>query len=42
MRTHFAERVSKRAWYAFGGFTNSRCFRRQHKGSGWQYLIIWR
>jgi hypothetical protein len=38
-RTHlYAERVTKRTWYASGGFRNPRCFRRQRKGGGWQYF----
>lgn len=41
-RTHIGvERVSKRTWYARGGFRNSRCFRRQRKGGGWVYLYDW-
>jgi hypothetical protein len=31
-------RVSKRTWYAQGGFANSRCWRRQVGGS-WRYFI---
>jgi hypothetical protein len=31
-------RVTKREWYAAGGFRNSRCWRRQVRGS-WQYYI---
>lgn len=39
-RTHLmAMKVTKRTWYNAGGFANSRCFRRQKKGSGWAYYI---
>lgn len=31
-------RVSKREWYARGGFRNSRCWRRQVSGV-WRYFI---
>ena len=32
-------RVSKRTWYAHGGFANSRCWRRMKSG-GWLYFIM--
>lgn len=32
-------RVTKREWYHAGGFTNSRCWRRQSKSGAWQYFI---
>lgn len=31
-------RISKREWYALGGFSNSRLWRRQRKGRGWEYF----
>lgn len=31
-------RVTKREWYEAGGFANSRCWRRQYRGS-WQYYM---
>lgn len=33
-----ASRITKRAWYALGGFRNPRCFRRQRKGGAWHYF----
>ena len=33
-----AARVSKRVWYANGGFSNPRCFRRM-RGGAWQYFM---
>jgi hypothetical protein len=35
-------RVTKRDWYAMGGFRNSALFRRMYRGS-WQYFAdYWR
>lgn len=34
-----ALRISKRDWYANGGFQNSRCWRRHQTGRGWQYFM---
>jgi hypothetical protein len=31
-------RVSKRRWYALGGFANPRCWRRQ-TGLAWGYYV---
>jgi hypothetical protein len=31
-------RVSKKTWYANGGFSNPRCWRRQ-KGGAWMYFM---
>ena len=30
-------RITKREWYARGGFANSRCWRRERRGV-WQYF----
>jgi len=32
-------RVSKKEWYARGGFANSLCYRKQSKWGGWRYYI---
>lgn len=36
-----SERISKRDWYANGGFANSRCWRRQQHNRGWLYYYRW-
>ena len=39
MRTLGSMRVTKRAWYDhWGGFANSRCWRRD-TNRGWQYFV---
>lgn len=35
------EQVTKREWYAAGGFKNPNCYRKQSKGGGWKYYITW-
>ncbi len=35
------EKVSKRHWYATGGFENTNYFRK-HNGRNWEYFIDWR
>ncbi len=37
MTTIGSLRITKGEWYRLGGFANSRCWRRQTKGGGWQY-----
>lgn len=32
------ERMTKKAWYAAGGFRNPALFRRQAKGGAWRYF----
>ena len=32
-------RISKREWYALGGFANSRLWRRQRKNGAWVYYM---
>jgi hypothetical protein len=38
MRPFYAVRLSKKEWYAKGGFTNSKLFRQQQKNGGWRYF----
>lgn len=33
-----AARVSKRDWYASGGFANPRCFRKAARNGAWSYF----
>jgi hypothetical protein len=33
-----SRRITKREWYALGGFANSKCWRRERRGV-WQYFI---
>lgn len=34
------QKVSKREWYARGGFANSRCVRKARHGV-WSYYVVW-
>jgi hypothetical protein len=38
MRLTGSMRVTKRSWYAYGGFRSNDCWRRQVRGA-WQYFI---
>ena len=33
------ERITKKEFYALGGFSNSRLFRQQSRGGAWRYYI---
>jgi hypothetical protein len=33
-------KLSKRAWYATGGFENSRCFRKADRRGAWRYFYL--
>jgi hypothetical protein len=40
MKNH-VEKVSRKFWYATGGFSNPHYFRK-HNGRCWEYFIDWR
>ena len=33
-------RVTKKEWYDRGGFTNSKCFRKQSRNGAWRYYML--
>lgn len=39
-----SKRITKKEWYARGGFKNPRCWRRQAKNGAWRYFYAtdWR
>ena len=34
------ERITKKEWFALGGFTNSEIFRKQSRGGAWRYYRL--
>lgn len=39
IRAKGSKRVTRKEWYAAGGFANSACWRRADKRGVWQYFI---
>lgn len=33
-------RITKREWYALGGFANASLYRKQAKRGAWQYYMV--
>lgn len=39
MQCERKERITKKEWYARGGFANSALFRKQSRGGAWRYYV---